>query len=170
MKINYQELLPTDFDTNSRVWIYQSNRIFSLQEALEIEVRLENFIQNWQAHGAPVKGYANLFFGQFIVLIADETSTSVSGCSTDSSVRIIKQIESDFKVSMFDRQSLAFVVKDKIQLLPMAQIGYALEHQIITSETLYVNNLVSNFADFKNKWLCPIKDSWLFSRLNIIKN
>lgn len=167
MNLNYQELLPQNFDESSRVWIYQSSRIFGLGEALDIEERLEKFITNWQAHGAPVKGYANLFFGQFIVLVADETATGVSGCSTDSSVRIIKQIETDFKVSMFDRQNLAFLVKDKVQLLPLAQIAYALENNLIDPDTIYFNNLVSNFKELKEKWLCPIKNSWLSTRLKL---
>ena len=86
---------------------------------------LNSFTARWNSHGVPVKGYANLFFGQFIVLMADETATGVSGCSTDSSVRLVKEIESLFKVNLFDRQSLAFIVKDNIQLLPMAQLQYA---------------------------------------------
>src|SRR5690606_22794604 len=102
MNINFQELLPADFDEQSRVWIYQSNRKFSLPEALQIEDILRTFVSGWNAHGTGIKGYANLFFGQFIVLIADETHYGVSGCSTDSSVRMIKTIEQTFGVSMFD--------------------------------------------------------------------
>ena len=93
MKLAYQTLLPTDISKSSRVWIYQATRIFSIQEALEIEDRLEQFTQNWQSHGAPVKAVGLLLFGQFIVLIADETTIPVGGCSTDSSVREIKKIE-----------------------------------------------------------------------------
>ena len=93
MNLNYQELLPADFAADSRVWIYQSSRLFALQEVLHVEEMLKDFVHNWQSHGSPVKGYGNVFFGQFIVLMADERATGVSGCSTDSSVRLIKQIE-----------------------------------------------------------------------------
>src|SRR5437016_14561696 len=109
MTSNYQELLPDGFAPDSRVWVYQSSRLFIMSEALHIEDLLNNFVTNWQSHGAPVKGYGNLFFGQFIVLMADERATGVSGCSTDSSVRLIKQIEELFKVNLFDRQTLAFM-------------------------------------------------------------
>src|SRR5678816_4958372 len=93
MNLEYQQQIPENFDDGSRVWIYQSSRLFFLSEALQIEELLENFVSAWQSHGVPVKGYANLFFGQFIVLMADESATGVSGCSTDSSVRLIKHIE-----------------------------------------------------------------------------
>ena len=102
MNLEYKHLLNNNFHADSRVWIYQSSRLFSLNEALEIEELLKEFVQQWKSHGTPVKGEAYLFFGQFIVLLADETATGVSGCSTDSSVRLIKDIEQRFKVPIKD--------------------------------------------------------------------
>ena len=93
MNLEYKYLLDGNFHPDSRVWVYQSSRIFTVSEALQIEEMMTQFIHNWHSHGVPVKGAAHLFFGQFAVLIADETATGVSGCSTDSSVRLIKEIE-----------------------------------------------------------------------------
>src|SRR5437868_8540405 len=147
MKFEYQNLIPEDFHPDSRVWIYQSSRLFTISEALQIEKLLEDFVALWQSHGVPVKGYANLFFGQFIVIMADETATGVSGCSTDSSVHLIKQIEQQFGVSMFDRQTFAFIIEDQIQLLPMIQLNYAVKHGFISTNTLYFNNLVATIEE-----------------------
>lgn len=165
MNFEYQHLIPEDFSPSSRVWIYQSNRLFFISEALQIEDMLNNFVANWNTHGTPVKGYANLLFGQFIVLMADETVTGVSGCSTDSSVRVIKQMEELFKVDLFNRQNLAFVVKDKIQTLPMFQLDYAMDNGFITPGTIYFNNLVSNKAALLTNWMVPVKDSWLAAKI-----
>ena len=164
MNLNYRHLIPEDFSGSSRVWIYQSNRLFGLQEALQLETQLAEFVQDWQSHGIPVKGYANLLFGQFIVLMADETATGVSGCSTDSSVRLMKKVEEMYHVQLFDRQLLAFFVKDKIQLLPLSQLSYAFENNYITGDTLYFNNLVQTKDELLNKWLIPVKESWLRTR------
>jgi len=161
MNLQFKEHLPTDFAADSRVWIYQSNRLFSISEAFELEDILGKFVQEWKSHGTPVKGYANLFFGQFIVLMADESATGVSGCSTDSSVRLIKEIESTFNVSLFDRLSLAFFIKDKIQLLPASQVPYALKNGFIDENTLYFNNTVQTKEELEEKWIIPLKTSWL---------
>ena len=170
MNLEYEQLLPQDFAADSRVWIYQSSRLFSLGEALQLEELLETFAANWKSHGTPVKGYANLFFGQFIILMADESATGVSGCSTDSSVRLIKDIEQIFKVSLFDRQSLAFLVKDKVQILPMSQLNYALEQSFINGETLYFNNLVQTKAELIANWIIPLRSSWLAKKLKLPAN
>ena len=169
MNINISEHIPEDFNDNSKVWIYQSSRLFLMSEAFEMEDMLKNFVAGWKSHGDDVKGYANLFFGQFIVLMADETQSGVSGCSTDSSVHLIKDIEKKFNVDMFNRQNLAFVVKDKIQLLPLSQLNYAAENNFINADTLYFNNTVLTKKELVEKWIVPIKDSWLSNKINFKK-
>src|ERR1700759_2402073 len=96
MNFDIQQYIPADFDNNSRVWIYQSSRPFTLEEATQIDSTLRQFADSWKSHGDDVKGFAKLQFNQFVIIIADETQAGVSGCSTDSSVRIIKQIEQQF--------------------------------------------------------------------------
>lgn len=166
MNLAFHEQIPADFNELSKVWIYQSSRLFFISEALQIEEMLEEFVGSWKSHGAPVKGYANIIFGQFLVIIADETSTSVGGCSTDSSVRLIKEIEQKFNVQLFDRQTLAFAVKDKIQLLPLSQLNYAATNKLINADTLYFNNTVLTKKELLTNWIIPIRQSWLSKRIN----
>jgi hypothetical protein len=170
MKFEYRHLLDENFHPDSRVWVYQSNRLFTLSEALEIEEILKQFIYTWNSHGTPVKGEAHLFFGQFIVFIADETATGVSGCSTDSSVRIIKNIEQQYKVNMFDRTMLAFVKDDKLQMLPLSQTQYAIENGFINGDTLYFNNIVQTKSELETNWIIPVKDSWLAKKISLNKS
>ena len=169
MNLEYKNLLDENFSPDSRVWIYQSSRLFTLSEALAIEELLNDFTAKWLSHGEVVKGAGYLFFGQFIILMADEKATGVSGCSTDSSVRLIKDIEQRFGVNMFDRVTLAFAVKDKVQLLPLSQLQYAFDNRFIDSHTLYFNNLVQTKAELENNWLIHIKDSWISKKITVIE-
>ena len=165
MTFNYRTLLPEEMDASSRVWIYQSSRLFSISEAFDIEDMLNEFVGSWHSHGVPVKGYANLFYGQFIILMADETASGVSGCSTDSSVRLMKEIEQKFQVQLFDRLLLAFLINGKVQLLPYSQLDFAAENQFISRDTMYFNNTVQTKRELEEKWLLPLKESWLKDRM-----
>lgn len=167
MKIDLNEFLPAEFNNNSRVWVYQSSRMFLLSEAFEIETILEEFVEGWQSHGTPVKGYANLFYGQFIIMMADETAAGVSGCSTDGSVRVIKAMEEKFNVQMFDRLNLAFLIKDKVQLLPLSQLQYAADNNFIDADTIYFNNIVLTKKELLENWMVPIEKSWLAKKINL---
>ena len=165
MNFEYKHLLPEEFNDNSRAWIYQSSRLFTISEALHIEDMLNDLVANWKSHGTPVRAYANLLFGQFIILMVDEAATGVSGCSIDSSVRVIQQIEKEFKVEMFNWQNLAFVVKDRVQIIPRQQFNYALENNFITTDTLFFNNVVETKKELEENWLIPVSKSWLKAKI-----
>ena len=167
MNLEYKHLLPAGFSPLSKVWIYQSSRLFSMAEAVEVEDVLNNFTSVWVSHGAPVKGFSILLFGQFIILMADETDTTVGGCSTDTSTRMIKELEKRFDINLFDRTTLAFIIKDKLQLLPLAQVNYAIENGFINKDTLFFNNIVVTKKDLQENWLIPVEKSWLSKRLSL---
>ncbi len=160
------ELIPADFSDNSRVWIYQSNRSFNSEESTEVMSFLNQFISVWKSHGTPVKGFAGLFYNQFIVIIADESATSVGGCSTDSSVHVIKMIESKHGVSMFDRQLLAFEINKEIKLLHISQLKSAVHEGSLNAETLYFNNTITTKRELISQWRQVVRASWLSGRLN----
>ncbi len=160
-------LIPADLSDNSRVWVYQSSRAFIEKEANEVNEQLYQFYSQWQAHGAPVKGWAKLLFGQFVVIIADESDVKVSGCSTDSSVRVIKSLERQYDVNFFDRMMLTFLRKGKADMLPMSQVQYAIDKGFIDGTTLLFNNLVETKKELLDKWLIPVANSWLADRVNL---
>jgi hypothetical protein len=162
--MNHVSSLPADFDPRSRVWIYQGHRPFTPGEAAQATALLQSFIQTWMSHGTPVKGFGALLYDQFIVLMADETASGVSGCSTDSSVHLIKQIEQQTDIRLFDRLNLAFYPEGQVRLIPLAQLPEALESGRINAETPFFNHTVQTKAELEEKWLIPLKESWLASR------
>ena len=165
MNLQFKHLLPQDFSPESRVWIYQSSRQFSISEALQLEESIDSFCQAWMSHGDKVKAYGNLFFGRFIVLMADESAATVGGCSTDSSVRFIKDTSAKYNVDLLNRTDLAFIKNEKIEILPLTQLSYGFEHGFISEDTLFFNNLVVTKKEMEEKWIVPVRDSWLAKKL-----
>jgi hypothetical protein len=82
-------------------------------------------------------------------------------------MRVIKSIERQYDVNMFDRLMLTFLVKGKAEMLPLNQVSYALEKGYISMETPLFNNVITTKKDLMASWLVPIKDSWLATRLNL---
>lgn len=165
-EINVAELLPADFDDRSRVWIYQSTRPFTEEQAREIDEQILQFTSQWQVHGKPAKGWGKLLFNRFVVMMADESFEAISGCSTDSMVRIIKSIERQYECNLFDRLSITFLVKGKPEVLPMNQVQFALDKGYISADTLLFNNLVGSKREMLEQWLQPLSKSWMANKLN----
>jgi hypothetical protein len=164
MNTDHRTDLPAGFDPSSRVWIYQGHRPFSSEERTQSQPLLKSFIQTWASHGTPVKGHAGIYYDQFIILMADETASGVSGCSTDSSVHLIKQIEQQTGIRFFDRLNLAFHIDQQVRLIPLTQLPEALSAGIITTNTLYFDNTIRTKEELELKWPIPLKDSWLGTR------
>ena len=165
LTLKYNHLLPNDFHPGSRVWIYQSDRSFTEPEQMEIDELLLQFTNSWTSHGAKVKGFGKLFFNQFIVLLADETVSGVSGCSTDSSVRLIKEIENRYNADLFNRQNLAFFTGENIIQIPLSKLNEAISDKLINTETCYFNNVVLSKKELEDKWIVPLKNSWLQNKV-----
>lgn len=163
-----QGLIPADFADESRVWIFQGSRPFIDKEQREIDEQLYQFYTQWTAHGASVKGWAKLLFNQFIVVMADETGTHVSGCSTDGMTRVVKSLERQYDVNFFDRMTITFLVKEKAQMLPFHQVQYALDNGYLNQDTLVFNNIATTKQQLLESWLVPLRESWLADRVNFI--
>ncbi len=161
--LNINNHLPENFSPQSKVWVYQSSRLLTISEALDIEKQLIDFIANWKSHGAPVTGYANLFFGQFFVIMADDTNDRICGRSINQSVVLMKEIAEKYQIDLFNRLTLGFWIKEKVELLPMSQLSYAIKNEFITRQTPFFNNAVANKADLENNWIKSAGDTWLNS-------
>jgi hypothetical protein len=47
----------------------------------------------------------------------------------------------------------------------MSQLQYAFENGFINGDTLFFDNLVLTKTALETKWIVPVKESWLASRL-----
>jgi hypothetical protein len=163
--INY----PDGFSPESRVWVYQTNRFLLPEEVTQITATLEAFTSNWLSHSEPVKGTYRVVPEGFIMLMADTAVTEVSGCSTDSSVRVIKELEAKYHLDLFNRQTLAFFVNNEVVRIPLSQLGEMIIQQKIQPETPYFNNMVQTLGDLKSSWLMPAGNSWLAKKFETAK-
>jgi hypothetical protein len=148
------------FSPQSKVWIYQSNRQFTVAEAEEIQQKLDIFTAQWAAHGHQLNAKAEIPYRFFIVLIVDQDLAPATGCSIDSSVRIIKEIEQTYNVDLFDRFNMAYKLDNEVHVNTKEDFETLISIKKITPQTIVFNNLVQTLAEYQQKWEVPIEDSW----------
>ena len=145
---------------NSRVWIYQSDRVFTEAEVEFISEKAIDFINTWTRHGDDLKGSFTIKYNQFLVLAVDEGFNNVSGCSIDSSVRFIQKLEQELKIDLMNKMNITFKDDAHINLVKLTDFQRFAAAQRINSETIVFNNMVNTKADFENNWEVPAKQSW----------
>lgn len=154
MLVPYQTLSDT-----ARVWIYQSNRLLDKQECAEIDLALSAFAEEWVSHGNPVKAFAEVKHACFIVLLAD---TDTSGCSIDSSTRLVKSIEQQYGIRLFDRMQLAYRTASNtpVAFAAPASIAQQLKNGQLPPEARVFDNTIQTKSELEQKWEVPFEASW----------
>lgn len=150
------DALPQD----ARVWIYQSNREFSDREVVQISERIETFMATWKRHGDDLKTSYVIKYNQFIVLGVDESFNDVSGCSIDSSVHFIQEIEKEFGVDLMNKMNTAFRIGENINIVSLADFQKFVKGNKITPETTVFNNMVKSKVEFDTNWEVSANKSW----------
>ena len=95
------ELFP-NFPDHARVWVFALAKELSQAQHGVATARLDEFLNTWKSHGTPVKGAYRILEHRFI-LIAGYVGDDVSGCSTDSMMRVLKSLREEHSIDGFDR-------------------------------------------------------------------
>ena len=146
--------------TTSKVWIYQSNREFTTDEALGIQGAINSFCRSWVSHNNQLKAFGKLYHNRFVVLMVDESQAGASGCSIDSSVHFIKAVGSKYKVDFFDRMNFAYLEDQQVKTAQRDEFASLYAQGGINDNTPVFDNLVKNKEAFENGWIKPLGKSW----------
>lgn len=146
---------------NSRLWVYQGDRVFLQEEKTQIEILLQNFIGQWAAHGAELKATYQIVYDQFIVIAVDESFNNASGCSIDSSVGLIRSIEQNFNLSLLDRTKVAVIDNETINTYAFNTVKQKISEGEINPGSIVFNNTVQNVGEWKSSWKQQAKSSWM---------
>ena len=146
------------FSPNSKVWVYQADRILAENEVDVIEAAVKQFVSGWAAHGKELEAGFAILFNTFVILIVDEQKEKASGCSIDSSVRVIKELGKQLNVDFFNRFAIAYIQNDEFNCVSKEQFQ-ALVNQ--NNENLLVfNNTIIKLSDLSTNWLGSYQNSW----------
>ncbi len=152
-----------DFDViseESRIWIYQSNRTLSIIEINEIESKIKNFLISWTAHGSDLQASFIIKYSRFIVISLNESFNLATGCSIDSSVRFIQELEAEYGVSLLDKINVSYRHGEFIAYKPLIEFKKMIKNRSISKKTIVFNNLINSKSEFLNNWEVPIEESW----------
>ena len=155
MWVNFDEL-----PLQSRVWVFQSNRIMSPDEQSSIDDALKQFVQKWSTHGVQMLASHVLYHNCFVIIAADEQKQAASGCSIDSFTALFKAFGTQYNLSFFDRFSIAHKSEDDVLISNLDDFKQLIDDGLITPYTLVFNNLIEQRQDLSTKWELPLKESW----------
>ena len=83
-----------------------------------------------------------------------------TGCSIDSSVRFIQELEKQYSISLLDKMNVSYRHGEFIAYKPLIEFKKMIKNRSISKNTIVFNNLINNKSEFLNNWEVPIEESW----------
>ncbi|WP_192348073.1 hypothetical protein [Algoriphagus sp. Y33] len=150
-----------DMPEDSRVWIYQAARRFSGHEKELIASKLSIFCDGWNTHGNRMPTSFEILDDQILVLAVDESGLGASGCSIDSSVRTLRELEDEIENNITDQGKVTFKsISGEISVVSALGIKSKVTSGEIGFQTLVINPQVQSKKDLESVWILA-GNSWL---------
>lgn len=157
MKIEESTIVETN---DYRVIIYPASRGFSAKESKTIAEKLYDFLGGWEAHGKPLSSSFKIEKNQFIIIVIDEEKEAASGCSIDALNGLMRELDSEFQLGIFDRMKASFVENGEIKTMKLQDFRNALKSGELSENIEVFDFSKSTYVAFLSDFLLPLKRSW----------
>ena len=99
-------------------------------------------------------------YDQFVILAVDENVNEVSGCSIDSSVHIIKEIEKAFDIDLLNKMKVSFKDGSNINTVTLSDFKKYATQNKINADTIVFNNMINSKGELQSAWEVEASKSW----------
>ena len=159
--------LPTfkELSQTSRVWVFQSSKELTNEWVALISKELNNFLQDWAAHGKDLFASFEVRFNRFIIIAVDENIAGATGCSIDKMMKEIQSIDLKFNLNLLDRMKVAYRDGEQIIEVSVNEFSTLLKEGRATAETMVFNNTIQSLEELNTNWETQVKNCWVSNLL-----
>lgn len=155
-----------DMPGSARVWVYGADRAMNVEETAVVNAALSDLCANWKVHGQPISASFVILENRFVALVADESSTSISGCSIDSSVHTLKSIQQKTGIDFLNRSLIPFERNGRVEMVARKELGAELEKGTWNENTITFNLIPTSSDQLRTSWRIRAGDTWLKNYLD----
>ena len=157
MKIEESSITET---SDYRVIIYPASRPFTAKESKVITEKLYDFLSDWAAHGKPLSSSFKIEKNQFIVVCVDEEQEAASGCSIDALGGVMREIDQEYQLGLFDRMKASYVENGEIKTMKLHDFRNGLKSGEISRDIEVFDFSKNSYIAFLSDFLLPLRRSW----------
>lgn len=150
----------TALPETARIWIYQSNRSFTLDELEAIGNQIDDFLGQWTAHGQNLKAGYEIKYKRFLIIGLDQSGQAATGCSIDASVHFIQNLETTYNVELLDKMNVSYKQGEFVAYKTLLEFKAMAKQKAVSKNTIVFNNLVATKGEYLENWEVPASESW----------
>jgi hypothetical protein len=151
----------------ARVWVFASDRALTGGDATRLLEEVDRFLDQWKAHGTPLRGARDWRDDRFLAIGVDPTVEQASGCSIDGLFRGLRSTEQALGTRLvaggriFYRDS-----RGQPQTVERRDVASLADEGKLTADTPIFDTSVTSTHDWRLRFEVAARDSWVGSLLS----
>jgi hypothetical protein len=138
-----------NFPDSAKLWIYALKQPLTDPQHELVRERFDAFLKAWNSHGTPVIGAYEIVEDRF-VLVTGYVGDGVSGCSTDSMVRVMKALREEHDIDGFDRTLVFFRDADAVlRSVTREEFKALVSADQVDTDTIVFDATISTLGDLR---------------------
>ena len=160
-RVSFAEL-PAD----ARVWVFPSDRALEGDEGARLLESVDAFLDEWKAHGTPLRCARDWREERFLVLGVDPTAEQASGCSIDGMFRVLRELEGRLGTGLVRGGRVFYRRPDgSVAMAPRSEVARLATAGEIGPDTPVFDTTLTRLDDYRERFERPARDSWVASLL-----
>ena len=147
---------------SSRVWTFGSDRALDAEQEKLLLHGVDEYLEGWKAHGAPLTVGREWRDGRFLAVAVDQSDTGATGCSIDGLFRVLQQLESTTGANLvgggrvFYRDGHAGV-----RCVSRGEVAALASSGAITPDTVVFDTTLADLGSWRGNFEQPARKSWV---------
>ncbi|MDB4917311.1 MAG: hypothetical protein JWM95_4955 [Gemmatimonadetes bacterium] len=146
----------------ARVWVFGSDKPLSDEGAGVLLEGVDEHLEGWKAHGAPLTVAREWRDGRFLVVAVDQSTAGASGCSIDGLFRVLQQLERRVGANLVGGGRVFY--RDNhgvVQCVSRAEIAGLARDGAITEDTVVFDTSLTDLGTWRTCFERPAKECWV---------
>jgi hypothetical protein len=146
---------------HGRLWVFPLTRDLTDEERASTLGVVDAFLDQWAAHGVPLRSGRRLADGRFLLVGVDIDAEAPSGCSIDALVNRLRAHGTELGVSFIDHAPIWFRSPDGVRMVSRAEFRALVEEGVATPDTRVFDTSLTKVAQVRGRGLeRPASDCW----------
>jgi hypothetical protein len=155
-RIDFSEL-----PDHGRLWVFPAGRDLDTQAQASTLRVVDDFLDGWAAHGAPLRSGRELSEGRFLLVGVDVDAESPSGCSIDALVRRLRELGDAIGAGFVDHAPVWYREGEDIRSVSRSEFRALSESGEVTPDTPVFDTSLTTVAALREGRLeRPARESW----------
>jgi hypothetical protein len=152
--------LPPD----ARVWVFASQRPLEGDDARSLLGEVDRFLEQWKAHGAPLRSAREWRDDRFLAIGVDPTAEQASGCSIDGLFRGLQALERSLGTTLVAGGRVFYRDGNRRpQVASRTDVPKLFERGVIGDDTPVFDTAITTAKQYRTDFEQPARRSWVAS-------